>query len=147
MSDVTPTIFQDEVMDAFATYWAGRTQIQSPNDNFNRAKVPEADPGFIQWFILGDPGGQERWSSSVARNHFSRLGKITFTANTPIRVGLDPAYTMLDAVGFWLEASVLDHAIFSGVGTPLPLGDDGAWTQVSLSANWLYFTDRPSAVA
>lgn len=147
MSDVSPIEFQDEVMDAFGVYWAGRTQIASPNKQFDRAKVPTSDPGYLQWFILGDPGGEHRFSHSVERNHFSRTGLITFTANVPILVGLDPALEMLDAVQLFLTAHKFATAIFSGVGTPLPLGDDGAWVQVSLSANWLYFTDRPSAVA
>lgn len=63
-----------------------------------------------------------------------------------LREGLDPALELLNDASLFLEAVVVPHAIFSGIGTPIPLGDDGAWSQVSLSANWLYFTDRPSSL-
>jgi hypothetical protein len=148
MPDITPTAFQDEIMNGFGTFWAARSQIASPNRVFDREKVPAGDDAFIEWTITGDGGsdGQTRYSHSVERNHFSRVGRIVFTASTRLHTGVDPAYALLDAVGHFLEAYKLANAIFTEIGSPLDLGHDGAWHQVSLTANWLYFTDRPSTV-
>lgn len=150
MSEVTYQAFQDEIMDAFAAFWAGRTQIESPNRPFDRAKVPESDLAYVAWTIQGETGGEgageERWSHSVARNHFSRRGPIVFTANVRDEAGIDPAYSILTDCSKFLETVVTPHAIFQEIGTPLSLGSDGAWWQVSLSAQWLYFTDRPSTL-
>jgi hypothetical protein len=146
MPDITPIDIQDEIMDGFATFWAARSQIGSPNEPFERAKVPADDDAYVEWTMIGNVDGEQRYSHSVERNHFSRNGIITFTANVRLRLGLDPALSLLDAVGNFLETYHLANAIFTNLGTPIPLGDDGAWHQVSLSANWLYFTDRPSVL-
>lgn len=144
MSNVTPKAFQDEVMTSFASFWAGRSPIASPNKGFDRSKLPASTQAFIEWTIIGRPDGERRLSHSVERNHFRREGTITFTANARSGLGLDPCYDLLDAVQDWLTGTSLTTAIFLNLGSPIPLGDDGAFYQVSLSAGWVYLTDRPS---
>jgi hypothetical protein len=144
MPDITQVAFQDEIMNGFAAFWGERTQISSPNKEFDREKVPAADATFIEWSISGDPDGQQRFSHSVERNHFSRQGVIVFTANVRSLLRLKPALADLDQCLHFLEAYHLDNAIFRNIGTPVDLGNDGAWHQVSVSADWVYFTDRSS---
>ena len=147
MSTISLRDFEKEVLEAFASFWrtgAGFTtvpQIADPNGVFDRSK---AGGPFIEWLIQGSPDGETRYSHSVEPNHFARRGTIVFTANVPVRSGDGFAFDMLDQVDYWLTAVSLPNGIFTGVGTPLSLGDDGSFHQVSLSANWLYFTDRPT---
>ncbi|MGB5810112.1 MAG: hypothetical protein WBG86_06250 [Polyangiales bacterium] len=144
MSEVSQSDWETAVMTPFATYWAARTEIASPNREFNRAKV-EADT-FIEWSMLGAAAGETRYSHSVARNHFSRAGSMTFIANVKVHLKVALALDLLDAISLFWETAVIPNGYFVSVGTPVPLGDDGSWHQVSLSANWLYFTDRPSTL-
>ena len=148
MSNITPTIWQTTVMTAFKTYWNGTShsdvQIASPNRPFDRARV-DADT-FIQWFMAGDPAGQKRYSHSTLNNHFSREGTWTFTANVRTELKSSLALDLLDSIGLFYETAVLDGGYFKSVGAPIPLGDDGAWYQVSLSSGWIYFSDRQSTL-
>lgn len=146
MSDITPSIWQSRIMDAFEIYWTTVNPtviIASPNREFDRAKV--VGTTFVEWDIQGSPDGQTRYSNSVARNHFSREGSMTFVANVKVLEKVALALDLLDAIGLFWETAVIEGGFFRNIGTPLTLGSDGAWYQVSLSTNWLYFTDRSSA--
>ncbi len=147
MSEITFQAAQDEVMSNFATYWAGRTYIQSPNRPSVRSKIDPTE-GYIEWLMTGAAGGQTQASHSVDRNHFQRDGTLTFTANAPKndKGGTDLATNLLEAALHFIEAWKLPNVRFRNLGTFVPLGDDGTYAQVSVSADWFYFTDRASAL-
>ena len=71
---------------------------------------------------------------------------MTFIANSRLHVGEDAALTLLDAAGHFLEAPGVQNFWFTNIGTPIPIGNDGAWWQITLSAEWHYFTDRSSTL-
>ena len=147
MSNITPTAWQTEVMDAFIAYWAPihpDVQIASPNRPFDRSKVPEDT--FVEWSLIGEAGGQTRYSNSTANNFFSRIGTMTWTANVKVQLKVELALDLINDIGLFYETVLLEDGYFTGVGTQVPLGDDGSWYQVSLSANWIYFTDRQSVL-
>ncbi len=145
MSDVSTTTMQDEIMVGFDTFWASRSQIASPNRDFDREKVPSGDDAYVQWALGG--GAESRHSHSLARNNFSRTGPIVFTAHVRLREGLDAGYDLLDAASHFMEAYKLDTVYFTEIGTPADEGGDGAWHQITLGARWNYFTDRASVVS
>ncbi len=145
MSDVSTITAQDEIMDGFKVFWGDRSQIASPNDRaFDRDKIPSDEDAFIEWALAG--GEESRHSHSVERNNFFRTGPIVFTAHVRLRRTLDPGYLLLDAASHFMEAYKLDTVYFNVIGTPADQGDDGAWHQITLGANWNYFTDRTSVV-
>jgi len=145
MSDVSTTTMQDEIMDGFAAFWASRSQISSPNSDFDRQKVPASSDAYIQWALGG--GTESRHSHSLERNNFSRTGPIVFTAHVRLRQGLDAGYALLDAASHFMEAYKLSTVYFTELGTPADEGSDGAWHQITLGARWNYFTDRASVVS
>jgi hypothetical protein len=143
MSNVTALQFRDSLFNAFAAFWAGRTQIAAPNVDFDPDKLPAGETAWVRLFILGDPeGGQVRLSSSVQPDHFQRSG--TSTVEVYVRQGgdLDEAYTLAEAVMEFLESPGVAAAKFSTLSQPQEFGPDGTWFQVSVSASWLYWTDR-----
>lgn len=134
-------------MTAFNTYWdlvQPGVQIASPNRPFDRAKVP--GDTFIEWGMAGAPENQQRYSNSIQNNFFSREGSMTFTANVKVGKKVAEGLDLLDAIGLFFETAVIEGGFFKNIGTPVSLGDDGAWYQTSLSSNWLYFTDRTSTL-
>ncbi len=140
MSDVTPLLLRKEFFTSFETMWADRSPIAVPNVGFD----PDAVTGdsWVRLTITGRPEGEVRYSHSVARINSSRAGD--FTVQVSVRTGtdLDLAYTHIDAIIAWLGSPGLATAYFTKVGTPIELGDTGAWFQMSVSAAWQYFTDR-----
>jgi len=144
MSDVSTTAMQDEIMTGFDTFWASRSQIASPNRDFDRDKVPTDEDAFIEWGLGG--GFESRHSHSVEPNNFFRTGPIVFTAHVRLRQGLDAGYALLDAASHFMEAYKLATVYFDSIGTPADQGHDGAWHQITLGATWNYFTDRASVV-
>lgn len=147
MSEVTQDAWDSRVMTAFKTYWDTvhpGVQIASPNRDFEPAKIPADVKTYLEWADVGLD--QTRYSHSVARNHFSRTGVFTFTAHVRLGEKLKLATDLVETCGRFFETVVIADGYFQKVGVPLDLGHDGAWHQVSISGNWLYFTDRPSTL-
>ncbi len=143
MSEVTALSFRDSLFNAFNTFWAGRTEIASPNRDFDPDELPESEEAYVRLFILGNPEGQTRLSNSVARAHFSEAG--LFTAQVYVREGtdLDLAYQLGQAVVDFLSKPGVADSNFSNVSPPQEFGLTGdGWFQVVVSAAWLYWTDR-----
>jgi len=147
MSDVTPRTFRDDLLGAFNTYWTALhsdVPIAFPNVVFDPEDVGESDTGaWVRVAIVGSSeGGQIRYSNSVARNHWQRNGKITFEVYVREQASTDRIYDLVDDIALFLENPGSDFAVISNISAPVELGPDGTWFQVSLSADWLYFTDR-----
>ncbi len=140
MSDITPLLLRNSILTAFDTFWAQRTPIAVPNVAFDPDKV-DGD-AWARVTITGRPEGEARHSHSVARTALSREGDLTIQVSVRSGTDLDLAYALTDAVIEWMGKPSLATAYFTKVGTPIELGDTGAWFQVSVSATWLYFTDK-----
>ncbi len=142
MSEVTALQFRDTLFTAFDTFWAKRTQIAPPNVPFNPDTLPEGEKAWVRLYILGDGDGQVRYSNSVARNHFQRAGLFTVEVYVREGVDLDEAYTLAEAVQEFLAKPGVADSFFTNVSQPQEIGPVGAWFQVSVTAAWLYWTDR-----
>jgi hypothetical protein len=142
MSNVTPLAFRDSLFTAFATFWAGRTQIAAPNVDFDPAEIPENETAWVRLYILGAVDGQSRLSRSVNPDHFARSG--IFTIEVYVRQGgdLDEAYALADAAMEFLESPGVAAANFSNLSPPQEFGPDGTWFQVVVSSAFVYWTDR-----
>lgn len=142
MSTVTALEFRNRVLTAFDTFWADRTQIAPPNVEFDPDQIPTGETAWVRLFILGSDEGQDRYSNSVARNHFRRAGR--FTVEVYVREGADTdeAYALAEAAIEFLESPGIDDSMFSEITPPQEFGRDGAWFQVAVSCTWVYWTDR-----
>jgi hypothetical protein len=142
MSNVTALDFRSSVFTAFAAFWADRTQIAAPNTNFDPAAIPENETAWVRLYILGNAQGQTRLSRSVNPDHFARSG--IFTIEVYVREGrdLDEAYTLAEAAMEFLESPGVAAANFSNISPPQEFGPDGTWFQVTISAAFVYWTDR-----
>ena len=142
MSNVTALEFRTALFTAFDTFWADRTQIAPPNVPFDPDKIPEGDTAWVRLYILGAEGGQERLSQSVDPHHFSRSGIFTVEVYAREGADTDEAYELAEAAIEFLENPGVDASAVSNISSPRELGRDGAWFQVSVSASWVYWTDR-----
>ncbi len=142
MSNVTPLAFRDSIFTAFSAFWAGRTQIAAPNVAFDPAEIPEDETAWVRLYILGDVQGQSRLSRSVNPDHFARSGIFTIEVYVREDGDLDEAYTLADAALEFLESPGVAASNFSNVSTPQEFGPDGTWFQVTVSAAFVYWTDR-----
>ena len=142
MSEVTALDFRNSLFAAFETFWAGRTELATPNNDWDPANLSSNDDAWVRLYILGDPTGQTRYSNSVARDHFQRSG--TFTVEIYVRQNkdVDLAYQLAEAVQEFLAKPGVADSSFSDVSAPVENGPDGTWFQVVVSASWLYWTDR-----
>lgn len=139
MANVTALEFRNTVLTAFDTFWADRTQISVPNVPFDTEAVGDE---WVRVTLLGTAEGQTKLSSSVTPTHFTREGTITIGSYVRTDLDTDLAYTRADSVLQWLENPGVANAVFTGLSSPIENGLDGAWWVVSVSANWLYITDR-----
>ena len=147
MSDVTPKIFRDDVMDSFNTYWTGAhsdVPISFPNLPFDPEGVGETETGaWVRLWIQGNvDDGQVRLSNSVASNHWRRSGKIAFEVYVREQSSTDLAYDLASDVSLWLENPGTTFGWFSNISAPVEVGPDGTWFQVSVSADWTYLSNR-----
>lgn len=149
MSDVTPRDFSDDVWGQFQAYWDTAQPTLSeyvayPNRAFDPEEIGESDTqAWVRAVIVGNQeGGMVRYSNSVDRNHWQRNGRITFEVYVREQTSSDLAYELIDDIMFWMENPGTEFAIFSNISAPVEIGPDGTWFQVSISADWRYFTDR-----
>lgn len=142
MSEVTALDFRNTLFTAFDTFWAKRTQIAPPNVAFNPDTLPTGETAWVRLYILGDATGQVRFSRSVTPHHFQRSG--LFTVEVYVREGtdLDQAYALAEAAQEFLAKPGVANSNFFNVSQPQEIGPIGAWFQVSVTAAWLYWTDR-----
>ncbi len=142
MSNVTPLAFRDSLFTAFAAFWADRTQIAAPNVAFDPSEIPADETAWVRLYILGNTEGQARLSGSVNPDHFSRSG--IFTVEVYVREGgdLNEAYTLAEAVIEFLESPGVPASNFRNISPPQEFGPDGTWFQVTVSAAFVYWTDR-----
>jgi hypothetical protein len=142
MSDITPLAFQDAFLDAFTTRWAAQTPIAYPNVSFDPAALTE----WVRVYLLGDDEpGLTQYSNSVASDHFSRTLTATFEVYVRMGTSLDRAYALIDVVLQFLQKPNVSNMIVTHIGSPREIGPDGTWFQVTVSANLLYYTDRPAS--
>lgn len=148
MSDVTPRAARDDLIGAFKTYWDASAfssvPLAYPNLPFDPEDAGEAnDAAWVRIFIVGDlDAGQTRLSNSVARNHWIRSGTITFEVYVREGAATDRVYGLVDAIALWMEDPGLSFVFLNNMSAPVEIGPDGTWFQVSISADWRYFTDR-----
>ncbi len=142
MSNVTPLGFRNALFTAFDAFWADRTQIAVPNVDFDPDKIPSTDTAWVRLFILGDAAGQQRLSGSVEPQHFGRTGIFTIEIYVRQNADLDEAYALADDALSFLEGNGVADMKFSNLSSPQELGTDGTWFQLSVSAAWVYWTDR-----
>jgi hypothetical protein len=141
MAGLTPSEFRDALFEAFESYWASRTPIAWPNKQFDPDSIGEADnDAYVKPVIQGIPEGQAMIGAS---GYFQRTGLIIVNVYTRTGTSTDRAYALADNVLEFFEDPVPDvaEAIFNRLGIQeFPPGE--AWFQVSVTANYLYFTDR-----
>lgn len=147
MSNVTPEAFLDDLLGAFDTFWTAANPtvpIAYPNRPFDPSDAGEGlDAAWIRVVLLGNESeGQQRFSNSVARTHWHRSGKITFEIYVREGNSTGRAYGLADSALLWLENTGATYAMVSNISAPVEVGPDGTWFQLSLSADWLYITDR-----
>ena len=144
MSYVSPVDFYDSALDAFSTFWAGRTPVSYPNKTFSPEEEVGDDPGgaWCRIFIAGDPLGQTQYSNSVRTDHFIRTGQIVIESYVRQQAGAQSAYVLADAALLFFQQQSIPDATLSNISSPLEVGSDGVWYQISVSATWRYFTDR-----
>lgn len=140
MSEFTALEMRDELMTAFATYWAGRTPVAAQNVDFK----PEGVTGdaYVRVWLRGRSEGQTRYSFSVQRNLFRRQGRLGFEVYVRENTDLDVAYGYAEDILKFLEKPGLAHLVVGFLSSPAEMGTDGAWFQVAVGAQWFYFTDR-----
>ncbi len=138
MSEVTSLAFRDNVLTAFDTAWADETEIAAPNVDF---KLDGKDE-WVRLYILGNTYGQERFSSSVSTNFWRRTGILTIEIFVRQNTDLDRAYVLAEKAILWLENPGVADSIFNTRSAPVEIGTDGTWFQVTVTADWQYFTDR-----
>ena len=138
MSNVTAVAFRDSVFAAFDAFWLDRTSVEWQGKPF--------DPGTLASYasvhLQGTPGGQTRYSNSVDPHHFSRAGTFTVTCSVRQDRSTDTVYALAEAATQFMEKPSIADAVFSNVSPPVELGPDGTWFKVSVSSDYLYFTDR-----
>lgn len=148
MSYVSPLQFQNDFLSAFTTFWAARTPIAYPNVNFDPAEAVGSamDAAWVRVYLLGevDPG-QVRYSNSVQSDHFGRTLVVTFEVYVRQNTSLDQSYTLIDAVLEFLQKPDVPNMIITNTSSPVEIGPDGTWFQVTVSAGLLYYTDRPAS--
>lgn len=146
MSDVTPLDFSNALRTAFNTFWAARTPIAWPNKDFDPAREvgDDADAAWVRFASVGDTDGNQRYSGSVDRAHFSRSGIATIEVYVRQQQTTDLAYTLANAALQFFEKPGVANALFGNISSPVEIGNDGTWFQLTVSANWTYFTDRAS---
>lgn len=151
--NVTPKAFRDDMLGAFKAFWDGLhsdVPVAYQNVAFDSDEETRLSPSnsWVRVSFLGDSGqdteGQVRYSNSVQRNHWSRTGRIFFEiyVRELDESGTDFAYDLASDVLLWLENPKSAFAVISEISAPVELGPDGTWFQMSVSADWLYFTDR-----
>jgi hypothetical protein len=141
MAGLTPTEFRDAYLTALNTYWAGRTPVAWPNKPFDPETVGEADDdAYIQPQFLPVPEVQEYIGAS---GYFRRAGSVAVHVLTRSGTGTDKALELADLLMAFFEDPDPDvaEAIFNNVNRN-EIGGGGAWYQVSVTADYLYFTDR-----
>ncbi len=146
MSYVSPLAIQNALLESFTTFWAARTPIAYPNSNFDPAALlgDDLEAAWVRVYLLGDvEPGQVRYSNSVASDHFSRSMTITFEVYVRQNTSMDQPYTLIDNVLEYLQKPDVPNAIFTNISSPVEIGPDGVWFQVTVSADLLYYTDRP----
>lgn len=142
MSEVTALDFRNTLFTAFETYWAGRTEIQVPNVDFDPETLPDTEEAYVRLFILGDEDGQTRLSNSIDRAHFQNAGIFTIEVYVRKGIDLDLGYQLAQAAIDFLQKPGVADSNFTNISPPRELGPTGAWFLVSVSASWLYWTDR-----
>lgn len=146
MSNVTPRQFTDDLLTSFTTFWAGRTPLAYPNVDFDPASEVGDDPSaaWVRIFIQGADPGVQRFSNSVQNDHYARAGRVVYEIYVRQAASTDLAYDLADAILEWFQKPEVPNALFLNFSDPVEIGPDGTWFQVTLSADWVYFTDRPA---
>lgn len=147
MSELKHNEFQDAVNGSFTTYWAARTPIAYANKTFDPAEEvgDEDDAAWVRLALVGsDDGGQQRFSNSVDRNHFSRNGRVVVEIYVRQGTSNQRAYTLAEDVLTWMENPVpgVANTVLSNLTAPVEIGSDGTWYQVTVTADWVYYTDK-----
>jgi len=147
VSDVTPLAFQDSLLGAFKTYFEAlypTIPISYPNKHFDTADAGDDDDAtWVRIYILGsNDAGVIRYSNSVARNHFQRNGFVTVEIYTRQGGSLARPYAVANDILRFFENPGVPNALFSNLSAPQETGPDGSWFQLTVRADWLYFTDR-----
>lgn len=141
MAGLTPTGFRDALFEAFADYWASRTPIAWPNQMFDPDSVGTSDDAaWVSPNIQGQLEGQAPIGTS---GYYQRQGVVIVNIYTRTGAGTDRAYALADNVLEFFEDPAPDvaEAVFNRLGVQeFPPGE--AWFQVTVTANYLYFTDR-----
>lgn len=147
MSDVTPIAFRDDMLGAFRTFWLARNPtvpVAYPNLPFDPESAGEAvDAAWIRITIQGNAApGQQRFSNSVARTHWHRNGTVAIEVYVREGGSTDRCYALANDVAQWMENPGMTYAMLRNLGSPVEIGPDGTWYQLSLSADWMYLSDR-----
>lgn len=147
MSNVTPAQWQEDVLTAFKTFMDANhptIPIAYPNRAFDIEDAGEADDAiWVRPYILGaNDDGQIRFSNSVASNHYQRNGILTIEIYIRQQGSLSAAYAVANNILLFLENPGISNSVFNNISAPQEIGPDGSWFQLTVRADWLYFTDR-----
>lgn len=139
--DATPTTFRDSVFAAFDTFWAARTPVAWPNDQFDPESLPLADDtAWARLSLLGSAEPETNHGSGI----FRRTGTVTVEIYVRARTATDKLYELSDAALEFIEraagSSVKDG--FLRGGRLVEIGPDGTWYQANVVGDYLYFTER-----
>jgi len=141
MAGLTPKGFRDALFTAFDSYWADRTPVAWPNKPFDPDSVGEDnDAAYVSPVLQGLPEGQRPIGAS---GYFERRGLVIVNIYTRTGTGTDKSAELSDDVLEFFEDPAPDvaEAVFNRLGVQeFPPGE--AWQQVSVTASYLYFTDR-----
>jgi len=139
-TNITDLDFRNALFTSFAAAWADATPIATQNDTFDPAKV--SGDAFVRLVLTGQAEGETALSSSVARDHVQREGTLTVQVYVREGTDMDQTFTLLEAVKAWAKHPGAAETLLRSIGTPVPIGSDGAWFQTDLSMTWLYWSSR-----
>lgn len=141
---MTPLQFRDALFGAWDAYWAQRTPVAWPNVPYDPGAEVDA---YVELQLAGnaEDGRVPTATSANAAGNHREQGTLGVSIYVRQGNGTDRAYELADDVTKFFEpaqARAVPATVFSRVSAPQPVGPDGAWWQLLVTATYTHFTDR-----
>ena len=106
---------------------------------------PESLPDTkLSWLrVTLRPGsGVQQTLGNVGSRKFERIGTLWIQIFTPLNMGMKASNYLADGLGFLEGGKTPQGITFTAVSPPSNIGNDGAWNQANVSADYSYYETK-----